>query len=140
MLSGQNATGLQTDPHDLLSGLTRPAGLLCIGAVKEDCRMQVAVPGVEDVRNAKIVALRHLCNARQDLRQATAWNDRIVADVVRRHASKSPECFLASFPELLAILLGLGKLNVGHAAGGQHLFDHTYLRIDRFPQPINFSH
>ena len=76
--------------------------------VEHDQRVQIAVSGVEDIGHFQPVAVGHLADAAQNLRQAGGWDGAIHAKIIRADAPDGTERALTAFPDRRRFLGRLG--------------------------------
>src|SRR4051812_1720672 len=105
VLAGDRAAGVHAGLEDLPRELLGALGVL-VGVVADE-RVQVAVPGVEDVGHAHAVLLPQLGDPAQHLGQLRAGDDAVLHVVGARDAPHGRERRLAGLPEAGG-LLGVG--------------------------------
>src|SRR5215218_3687820 len=108
MLPGERASVLQAGEHDLPGELLGPLGLSLHVVVVEDERVQVAVAGVEDVRDPQAVLAAEVGDLLQYLPELRARDDGVLHVVVVGDASHRPKGRLAALPEERPLFVVLG--------------------------------
>jgi hypothetical protein len=103
MLAGDGASSIDAILKNHAAGLVRALHLVRIAHIKQDARMQVAVPGVEDVADLQLALLGHALDVAQHLGNVAARDDAILGVVGRRQASEGSERRLATLPQQLAL-------------------------------------
>src|SRR6266852_3302983 len=91
MLSRKTPAHFDTRPKDVAPGLDRAPHLVRVALVIEDNRMNIAVAGMKDIANLKFIALAHLRNHVQDIRQTRARHHAVLRRVIRRQPSDRAE-------------------------------------------------
>src|SRR4051794_33139687 len=116
MFARQHAAKFDADPQDV--GTKGFGALHFIGliGIEKDERMQVAVAGIKNIGDAKIVFCGKIADSRQRLRQFAARNGAVHAEVVGRNPPNGGKSCLAPGPEQIAFGFGAGNLDGSRAA------------------------
>ena len=109
VLAADHAAGAHAELQNLGARREHAAQLVCVAAVERDVRVQIAVAGVEDVRERDAVAVADRADRLDHLGKLRARNDGVVDVEIRREAAHRAEGALARAPEALA--LGVDKLS-----------------------------
>src|SRR5918995_5844160 len=113
VLPGERSPVIQTGEDDLTGQLLGPLGLALGVVVVENERMQVPVPGVEDVGDPQVVPTSELGDLAQHRGELRARDDAVLDVVVVGDAAHSTESGLAGFPEEGAFIVVLGHPDLG---------------------------
>ena len=140
VLSGDRSPGVHTGLHDLLRCRLHATHLVLVSAVEEDVGVQVAVSGVEDVRDIQVIARSDLLDARQDLRQPGAWHGGVLDEQVGRDSSHRAEGLLATLPESGPVLRRGGQSDLGRAAVPTAITRQPGLPIEPCLQAVELDH
>src|SRR5215211_590740 len=113
VLPGERSTVIQAGEDYLAGQLLGLLGLALRVVVVENERMQISVPGVEDVGDPQAVPPGELGDLAQDRRELRARDDAVLDVVVVGDATHSTESGLAGLPEEGAFGVVLGHPDLG---------------------------
>ncbi len=117
MLPGQGATGVDAGPQDVASCGEDALDFIRIAFVEEDHRMQVAVPGMEDIGDPQVVFLGDRPDLAQHFGEFGAGRDPVLGGMGRCESAQRPNRLLAGGPELGAFCGILGPFDPDGPAG-----------------------
>src|SRR6202047_72053 len=98
MFSRKTPAHFDTRPQDVAPGTARAPPLVRVALVIEDNRMDIAVAGMKDIANPKLIALAHLRNHVQDVRQTRARHHAVLRRVIGRQPPDRTDRTLAPLP------------------------------------------
>src|SRR4051812_24795967 len=101
MLAGDGAAHANTEFEDLATCRDGVRGLLRVPIVEEYERVQVSVPGMEDVADRQPIFLPYLLDVAQRLRDLGAGNHPVLHVIGRRNAAHRAKSILAAGPQQL---------------------------------------
>jgi hypothetical protein len=99
VLAGHAAPQFDAPRQNLVTGQDGAPNLIRIAFIKEDQRMNVAIPGMEYIGDSQSMAGRGLLDEAHDLRKLRPWHHPILRQKIRTQPSDRPEGPLARFPE-----------------------------------------
>src|SRR6185437_9569899 len=105
MLARDTAAELDALLENVVAGRQRAADLVRIAFIVKHQRMDVAIAGVKNVRNAQVIFFAHRTDELHDLRQLRTRHHAILGKVIRTKPANRAKCPLAAFPEQRAFFV-----------------------------------
>ena len=133
MLAGDRAAGLDAHLEDLAPRRLDPLGLIRVGHVEDDVRVQVSVPRMEEVGQGEPVPSGHRLDAGEQIRKCRPGHDRVLDEDVGPQTAERAKRLFSGLPKPISFRFRRGRLNVprsGQAHGGQR-GRHLFLRVRR---------
>src|SRR5262245_46411344 len=106
-----------------MARLQRATHLVRVTFIVKHERMNVAVAGVKNIRNAQTVLPAALANEPHHLRQLRSRHNAILRDEIRTEPANRAERAFPRLPEISTLLVGFGKSHLARAVLAANLND-----------------
>ena len=123
VLARKRAAELDHRAEHLLARAFHLRQHIAVAEVEQDVGMQVAVAGVEDVRDRQLVVHADLTDGREDLRKPASGYDAVVQVIVGLDASQRADRALAAGPQQVALGRSLSFAHRIAVVLGEHMAD-----------------
>src|SRR5262249_4901849 len=99
VLAAERSADPDAQLHDLLAHAEYLVHLVWEAAVEQDKRMEIAVAGMKDIRDAKAVVLGHAIDRNENFREPRSRDDGVHGDHIRRQTTHRAERAFAPEPQ-----------------------------------------
>src|ERR1039457_6433472 len=139
VLAADRPAHLDAELEDLHAGLHHPGLLLGVAPVEQDQRVEVPVPGVEDVGDLQVVLLADLGHLSEDGGEGGAGHRSVADEVARGDTGHRPERAAAPGPEGRPLGVVPGHANFAGAVLLADVGDGLGLLLEVVLQPVQFD-
>src|SRR5581483_643021 len=139
VLAGHAAAEFDALAQNVMSGGESTPHLVRIAFIIKHERMNVAVAGVENIRDAQPMPLTARADETHHLRQFAARHHAVLRQEIRAQTANGAERALAAFPKVHALLLRFGHAHFAGAILFANLNDALRLALQTRGQPIQFD-